>query len=93
MNAKAPACIITRVIHCLTGLSALSIVLGTFLCWKGYSGGDVLLSLAGNLGSGLGGVIGGYKLANRMGTHPTPQSLEISTTGNDEPQTTTATVN
>lgn len=52
-----PSCIIRLAIQCITFIATASILVGGFLLWKGYGGGDVLIGIAGTAVGGLVGMI------------------------------------
>jgi hypothetical protein len=55
------------IVTCVAILAALCIVAGAFLLWKGYSGGDVLISSAS---TAIGGLLGVLSMTNRTGLDP-----------------------
>lgn len=57
---------VRHVINCVTVLAALCILVGGFLLWKGYSGGDVLVNGAT---TAIGGLLGVLSI-NRLNQHP-----------------------
>lgn len=69
MNQEPPSDNIRLAIICIASLSALFAVLGAFLLWKGYSGGDVLVSTAG---TSVGGLVGMLSMRQRQ-EMPHPQ--------------------
>lgn len=70
--SKPPACIIRLAIVSITVLASLCAVLGCFLCWKGYSGGDVLIGVSGTAVGGLVGMISMRNASAGNGEPPKP---------------------
>lgn len=74
-----PSCIIQLAIKCITFIAFAAILVGGFLLWKGYSGGDVLVGIAG---TAVGGLVGMISMRNAPLPPPdnTTQTVTTSTT-------------
>lgn len=68
-----PACNIRLAILCITSIAVCSVLVGGFLLWKGYGGGDVLVGIAG---TAVGGLVGMISMRNAAPPPPTIQSHE-----------------
>jgi hypothetical protein len=83
-----PACNIALALRCITLIAISCVVAGSFLLWKGYDGGGVLVSAAA---SGMTGLIGMISMRNAPPPPPpdTTATQAITTVTTPNPPTTT----
>lgn len=67
---------------CVTILASLCAVIGGFLLWKGYSGGEVLVS---QIGTAIGGLLGVLSQNRQQAGVSNPDSVQTTVTETKTP--------
>ena len=78
-----PACNVRLAILCISALAGLCAILGAFLCWKGYTGGDVLINVATGA---VGGLVGMISTRNSPLPPPDGTTATVSTATTQTPK-------